>query len=295
MKNLLHEFALATGLLAMGGGAAAVTSAILFDEAMNLPMLTLAAIVAFMVFSAYHLNRKAELEADSISHPQRSRLIAENKILDGVAIALLLLLFPIAYFSSKMPAHTLLILLIVPVAVALYSVPWVPRSLRRYIYFKRLKELSVFKNLIVAVVWGMIALLVTTYYGLTVTFLTLFVFLIIFFRLLINTITFDIGDLKADKVYRVRTIPVVLGVGKTKLLLYSINTVFGLFMVFSAWLGYLPPYAVFLSLVTLYGYYFIYKAGARSKTNHFLYDVIIDGEAIFWPVLLIAGKLILRA
>ena len=64
-----------------------------------------------------------------------------------------------------------------------------------------------------------------------------------------------------------------------------------MFILLAVYLGYLPLFAVFLSVLTLYGMYYISKATVGE--DYFLYDVIIDGELLLLPILLIVGKLIL--
>ena len=287
MKGLLHKFANTGGLLSISGGATVIAATILLNEPID---LSLPVIATLLVFSAYHLNHIVEIKADIISHPKRALMIKENKILDWIAVLSLILLLLLSYLTSTKPLQTVGIISFMLVMVVLYSVNWFPKTANKKRVFGRLKEIPLFKDVITATVWGMGAILVVVYYGLSITTLTIFTFSIIFQRLLINTMTFDMRDIHADKIFKVRTIPIMFGLKRTKIILYGLNTLFGLFIIVSTYFGYLPFYANMLNFVTLYGYYFISKS--TGKNIHFLYDVIIDGEPVLWPILLICGKII---
>jgi len=209
MKRLLHGLAKAGGLLALSGGATVIAAAILLNQSIDPSLITLAVIVALIVFCTYHLNRKVELLEDSLSHPERTKMISGNKALDLLAAFSFILLLVFAYFASRRPAQTIGILLFPILIVLLYSVKWDEYNKKNRKPFKRLKEVPFFKNLVTAITWGLIAFLASTYYGLPITVLTVCVFLIIFLRLLINTISFDIRDIRVDEIFRVMTIPVM--------------------------------------------------------------------------------------
>ena len=291
MKELLHTFAKTGGLLALSGGATVIAAAMLMSEPVSPSLVILAVIVALIVFCTYHLNRRVELLEDSLSHPERTEMIRKNRILDIIAVLSFVLLLVFAYVASQRPLQTVSILLFPILIVLLYSVKWDEYNSKNRKPFKRLKEIPFFKNLITAITWGLIAFLASTYYGLPVTALTVCVFLIIIFRLLLNTITFDIRDIRVDKMFKVMTIPVMFGFEKTKKKLHTLNILFGVLIIAGVCLGHLPTFSIFLIVLTVYGAYYVSKATVGD--DYFLYDVIVDGELLLLPIILAIGKLIL--
>jgi 4-hydroxybenzoate polyprenyltransferase len=288
--QIIDKFINGGGVLALSGSGMALTATILLGMSIA-PILLL--IVFLVVFSSYHINRKAEIKMDVISHPERTKIITEHKQLDSLAVFAFIIAAFLTFFTAKQYILSLFLVIVPPLTVALYSIDWIPHHIGQAVSFKRFKEIPIIKNALASGVWGLIAFLTTFYYGLSVSIITWFVFFFIYIRFFINTVVFDMRDTFADSTHGVKTIPVLLGLNKTKSILLILNTVAAVFLFYAVWIGWLPFYAHALNLITFYGYYFILKSTDKKTDQGFLCDVIVDGEFILWPILLLAGKLIL--
>jgi 4-hydroxybenzoate polyprenyltransferase len=269
IKSLFVFLAYTNILLALGAALAAYASFILLQIPVDfVPIL----IIFLITFSIYSLNRIIEFEDDRINHPSRSDFTEEH--MDWL-IAFSLIAYIIAIiFSVLRNLETFLISLLPMIIMLLYSIKWTPRTVRDK--FGRLKDLLLIKNMAVSLTWAAMIFVIIFYTSSSITLSTLTVFLFLFIRFLINVIVFDVRDIKGDKIYNVTTIPVYLGLYKTKILLYILNTILGLFLIASVFLGWLPPSAHVINISTLYGYFYIYRIGKNNI--RFLCDVIVDGE-----------------
>lgn len=162
-------------------------------------------------------------------------------------------------------------------------------------WFKRFtKHLIGFKNFYVSFFWSSLVIPVMFHYSLFSLF-SLFVvfFIFIFERGLMNTIFFDIKDVKSDRLAKLRTFPVELGVEKTLRLLHFINISSFATLVFGVLLGLLPVFSLSLVLFYFYGLYYLSAVGNVSTAGlkKFSY-FIVDGECLLWPLVLMIGKLL---
>jgi 4-hydroxybenzoate polyprenyltransferase len=231
----------------------------------------------FLVFFAiYVLDRvAAEPDTDALNHPERERFARRHarKLLGLCAVAYGAALV----LASRGGPGRVLILSLPLVAVLLYSFPFVPRSLARWLGFSRLKEILVIKNMVMAGTFAttlVLAPLPAQGAPVPRTLAALWVFL--FLRFFINSVVFDMRDEHGDRLQGIRTIPVVLGV-RTRWLLHALNLALGAFLLAVPVLGLGPRAAAALAvgtpLTAWYLWYFV-----RTRSLHFLCDVVVDGE-----------------
>ena len=242
-------------------------------------------------FSIYNINKKTDRKEDQINHPTRANLhnVFGNSIflMSIFSLAVSLFLFLQAGWQS------LLISLIPFIAVIFYSIPWIPRHFEKILRARRLKEITVLKNLLVSItVSSSMTFLQATYTGNAINEAVSCVFIIVFGMLFINTIVFDIRDRKGDKKEGIRTIPVVIGVYKTKILLIAFNTLLSTFIFAAVFLKILPLVACLIIINTLYTY--VYILLFERICINYMCDVLVDGEYILLAVFLHLGRLIIR-
>lgn len=266
----------------MGLGAASVsfTSSIVLER---IPSFSLLFSVFLVGFGAYILNRFAEMnEEDNISHPRRARFFAERK---GLIIVAIVAIFASVFITFSYADYiTTLFLLFAPIGVILYSFKFIPK------YYK-IKKIFLIKNAFPAFVWSLLVLF-TAFWLKTPWKETVFVFaFFVFLRFLVGCISFDVRDVKGDKKYGINSFPVVFGINKTKRFLHLINVFSGIYLIIAIQLGFLPKVAYLLSIVCIYGYFFISWLSEESST--FLFDIVIDGEYILWSVLSLMGLLLI--
>jgi 4-hydroxybenzoate polyprenyltransferase len=98
-------------------------------------------------------------------------------------------------------------------------------------------------------------------------------------------------DIKGDKKSGIKTLPILLGVDKTKMLLYSINSIFALFILLSVLLELTSKLGYFLFLSTFYTFTYIYLFNRYYK-NRYLFEIIADGKPIVVLFLVLVGSML---
>jgi 4-hydroxybenzoate polyprenyltransferase len=107
----------------------------------------------------------------------------------------------------------------------------------------------------------------------------------------INTTFFDIKDVKADKKAGLKTFPVVFGNDNTKLFLIFLNLLSITPIIIGVYLNLLPLYSIALLITVIYA--FLYLNKRKLFTNQTtLYNVVVDGEFIFWLPYILIGRLL---
>jgi 4-hydroxybenzoate polyprenyltransferase len=126
------------------------------------------------------------------------------------------------------------------------------------------------------------AVLLTLAVQANIAFIVLMVTYFIFLKVLIGTVLLDVRDIEGDQKAGVRTIPVSLGMTKTRNLLLLLNSTLVLWVAFSLFQAIFFPYIFVLILSVFYGYWLILRfTRARAETNRFYYS-LISGE---WMIL----------
>jgi len=264
--------------------AAAWLSQVLAD----LPAEPLPPLITFLViYSIYSLDRVTELDADSLTHPERASFSQRHAgLIRGSAVAAYVLALVLA---GRQGAWSVAVTLLPLAALLLYSFPLLPRAVARRVGFSRLKEVFVLKNVWVA---GTLAatpvLLVGVFHGAVsegTPLLAIGAFLL--GRWAVNVILFDVRDEAGDRANGLRTLPVVLGRARTLRLLHGLNALLALLAVAVPLLGLAPPCFALLGVSCLYAWAYLRQV-ERTKDIHFLCDVVSDGE-----LLVLAGGVLL--
>lgn len=232
------------------------------------PSISICIAVALVSFSVYSLNKISDAREDTINMPERRsflqgryRLVLGSSIGAYLAAAALILFYKYEAFF---------VLLIPFISNALYSsrlVPGIPR----------LKDIPLMKNLVVSISWGAVTVLLPACAAAPIAS-TLSVLCFMTVKDFINTVIYDIRDVKGDRESGIKTLPVILGPGLTLAFLLSVNTCLLIWTATAARsLGILA-----LSLI-IYGYaYIIYF---RRKRSSAAMDILIDGE---WALAVLA-------
>ncbi len=234
------------------------------------PTWNLLAATFFIVFTVYGLNKLTDLREDGINNPERVRYVIRlEKVLKyGVMISLVLALI----LGALSGIRAVLVLIFPMVAGVLYSIRLLPGR-------PRLKDVTGVKNLIIASTWanGTAFLPYITTGGM----LSLKVFLVYYFfftKSMINTMLFDVRDIEGDRINGVKTIPVTLGLEKSRILLLLLNSTLIPWFIVSYHFGYFLDYTPVLLFAILNGYaYILYFSGTAHRLGKLL-DLWVDGE-----------------
>ena len=271
-------------MLALGTASIAASSAILLGRSPTFLLLLMAYLFSY---GAYMLNRGSEVTQDSISNPGRTNYLSgRSKYLSIISAVSFGIGYVIAFFTNLI----FFFALIVPLVLALvYSVG--SKKLTGLIGAKRLKDKLLVKNFAISFGWSLIPVLVGLYYK-SLPLLLLSFGPFIFFRLMSNTIFFDVRDVKADGAYGVRTVPVVYGKSRA----YSIMNLFdGLSAVYIFALvavGFFPLYTLIMVFLPMYSIAYRILSTRPNANMNSLCDVVADSEYLLWGPVLLIGKIL---
>ena len=239
-------------------------------------------VMMLIAFATYNINRLFEIEEDIINHPERASFMKDNMLIFSFLTAISIILVLYLTYQQNI---TLSIISSIPFfIVILYTFKIIPLGFKRV----RLKDIPLIKNLTPAITWAVIVPLISlSYLKLEIDNFSLIFGLFIFWRFMVNNVSFDIRDIKGDKKHKVPTIAVLLGKEKTLNVLFVLNTIAILTILFGIITNILPAEAHFLNLINIYGYWYLWKL--KKDQTHNLFDVIIDGEYLFWVLLILIG------
>jgi len=264
------------------GLAMVFTTSLLLKLPINFQLL----LIPFLVsFSAYNINRKTDIKEDKISHPARAKFIKTYyTYLKCICIICYLIAFILGFMKNIL---TGIFIFLPALFVTLYSVPWISKF-----SYSRLKEIFLIKNFTVALGWSLfVTLLPLFYFEVPFSLATVFIFMFIFMKVFGNTFVFDIRVIKGDKIAKIKTIPIIFGISKTKKLLGFINMLSLLLIISPVLLDILPNISCFVAIVFIYTQFYISRIGKSDIT--FLTDVLADGEYIIMAFLALIGMLII--
>lgn len=243
---------------------------ILLDEPINLYPLI---IIFLMTYFVYTFNRVGGEKEDKINYPERVEFSSKYK-------KILLPLSVIGYIFG------VILSLYLNTIVTLFTL----LPILSFFIYRIFKKVIFVKNIIIGFVWACSVLVVAGSIG-TFNEVVFSFFCFVFLRDFINSIFFDIRDVNGDKIAGIKTIPVVLGIDKTLLLLNLINIFSGLLLISLVLLNYLPQKAITLIGLIFYNifYYKLYKK--ENVDKFFLFDIIADSEIYFAALLILIGDI----
>lgn len=242
----------------------------------TLPNLNILLSFSFTVYSIYGLNKLTDIEEDAVNNPERAKIIAKICTLFKFSLAVSFILSLILGFSVNVLAlPALLFPLFMGVIYSIGISSHIPR----------LKDITGVKNLIIALSWGVpLALLPAIDQSMKQFIVILIIFYIFFIKSLINSILFDIRDIEGDRISGVKTIPIFLGINKTKRLLLILNSTLIPLIIFSY--GYFYKYFFVLVFIIVYGYWYILYFCQEGLLIGKSLDLFVDGE--FIPISVLA-------
>ncbi|MBI2185047.1 MAG: UbiA family prenyltransferase [Thaumarchaeota archaeon] len=267
------------------------TSAFTFTTSLLLgffPTVDLLVAAYLFTYGSYTLNRKREAELDAVSNPERTKyILGRAKYLN--------LIIGLCYLGSLLIAFNRNLLFLAALFAPLILSYFYNIGSKKFVGVmgaSRLKEKFLIKNIAVSAGWALIPFLVLLYFGAGVSPAVPVVFIFIFLRVFINTVFCDIRDVDSDRAANIRTIPLMVGIRKTKLLLLGVNTFSGLLVFASTLGGLLPPMAYVVNLVTLYGYYYLLRSFKPNVNMKYLCDFVAEGEELFGVLLAVTGLML---
>jgi 4-hydroxybenzoate polyprenyltransferase len=232
-----------------------------------------------VVFSVYNLNRRTDVAEDALNHAGRfsftSRfgrpLIISALAAYGGALVLAAAAGPAGVLLAAVPL----------LAGIIYSVP----LLSGFCRYQRVKEIPMMKNIVVSGSWAITFSFLPVFMAGTIADIrSLMVFALIFEYVFIASVLPDIRDREGDAALQVYTIPVLIGVEKTRLFLTAFNLVMAALLLAIGSI-FLPHTAWVILLISFICSQFCILSVGRTRFDNFLVDVISDGEFLYIGIL----------
>ena len=276
--NLKSEIIYGGYFAALSGPAFIITSSIMINVSISLPLLIISYIIPLMVYSYDHYrdmdkDKYTNLERATYFH-KKSNIYPYLMIIYVLTLSIMLLLF-----SNLSMIYFILILIMGGI---LYSVG-----------LKNLtQKVPAFKNIYTTLTWSLAGTFsIMFFYSLELNPIYLLLFLFIFMKFLPNTIFFDMKDRKSDLKEGLKTVPVILGKPGTLKLLHMLNILAFIPLFIGIYLDIIPLFAVIMEIFYFYSVYYLNKASkAKDKELRMVSYTFADAEFMVWPVVLVMGQ-----
>lgn len=266
-------------ITALIGPSLMLVMTILTNNEINLIAITLAYLIPLVVYSYNYLS---EMDDDLITNSEKVEYLKKRK----KAVPHLLLIYSIIavlLIAIMNNINIIIFLLIIVSGGILYTTIF--KVLTRYIIG--------FKSIFTTALWAYYGTFFTIFlYALDIDLLVIFISILMFLKLFINAIFFDIKDIQSDKNNGLKTIPIILGKQKTTMVMNCINVLAVILLIVGIGIGALPAYAIVLSIFFIYTYYYVNKGKSADRQQLLNYTYVMsDAEYFFWPIVLIIGKI----
>ncbi|MCD6240591.1 UbiA family prenyltransferase [Candidatus Bathyarchaeota archaeon] len=275
LKLFWDEFIYGGHLLSLGAVSIVFTTAILLNISITWDALFVTYLGAHTV---YLYNRLREIRYDALTNPRRTKHILRYlKYIPYIIFFLVSLAAAIVLFFGKF-------------LVAVFGVCLV---LSGFIYTDiikpRVKGVIALKNLYIAFFWACLTIFLALYYSYPLNVSLIAIFLFVYLRWIVNTVFFDIKDVRMDKKRKIPTLPATLGIKNTLRVLVLITLSSAALLAVSVYLKILPLISLFLLFTVPYTFYYMLALQKKSITNEILYYVIVDSEFLFWALAILLG------
>ncbi|MEA3325282.1 MAG: UbiA family prenyltransferase [Euryarchaeota archaeon] len=223
-----------------------------------------------VIYSVYSLNKVTDQKEDAINMPVRSTFVSGNeRFLLTLAIASYTAALLLGLVESPFAASILLVPFLSGVIYSTNSLS--------IIGIPRLKDIFLVKSLIVAFSLAVCAAFLPAIH-LHSSAKLYFIFPFFFSKVFINTVLFDVRDVGGDSLNGVKTIPVVIGIKRTRQMLLLIQSL--LVVWFVLFLDLFSKYYVILITSMVYGYLYIIYFCNTKHHSAMSWDILLDGEWI---------------
>lgn len=276
VNSIWNEFVYGGHLLSFGAVSIVYTASILLDIRITWDFLL---VVYLGTESVYLYNRFKEYKVDFLTNPERTEHI--KKYVKYIPFIIFLMTFSAIVFVVYFNKISALILgLLLLILGLFYS-----------LFFKKITEkIIAFKSFFVSLMWSLLVLFLAIYYSAPINLALFLFFVFVFLRWLINTTFFDIKDIETDRQEGLKTLAVVLKQSKLWQLLSIIAILAVLPLIIGVYLRVLPISSLMLFLTIPYTFFYFKQLENKNISPYFLYNVIVDGEFIFWPFFILIGK-----
>lgn len=277
LKKIFDGFVYGGHLLSLGSSGIVLSGAMIMGIKIDFGILAIPYLLSQIVYNVDHYkDKKKDFEAN----PERSNYLAGKRIkymLIFYAVALVLVLMLMANIQ------TILMILAVMLFGAFY-----PKQLTR--------KITGFKSLYVSFFWAMSLVYLMLYSNTSFNWAFCIFVIYVFMRFIISTVFFDFKDIAPDSKDGLKTVPVVLGYDGAVHFINSVNFISTVIIVAAAIFEIIPVYAFSFLILFFYDWYYInFSSNKSEKQLRFISYVMVDGEYILWPLIMLVAKVVFGA
>jgi 4-hydroxybenzoate polyprenyltransferase len=266
--------------IALNGLLVTIFSFMLYEIPVDFTML----LCSFLItFSVYSFNKITDVAEDKLNNPYRVKLIR--------GCEKMWLMLPPTSLSASLLIGALRSLLTVPILLTPFIAAFF-YSFKLSPSIPRLKEIFFVKSFVVALSWALVGSLLPTAVGSAAPPMIPLIFTFIFITIFVNTVLFDVRDVDGDRASGIKTIPIVLGVDRTRRLLSSLNSLLVVWLFSSLALGEFSIYIPALAFSVAYGFLLIKIFCREGHEMGVIQDLMVDGEWVPLVALMMVTKLI---
>ena len=229
----------------------------------EVPELIICFIVFLVSFSVYSLDKITDIDKDVINVPQRRSFIHGRR---GLILSTSLAAYGLAIILTLLTTPKAVPIVMVPIiANAFYGMKLLPGV-------PRLKEITMMKNVVVALTWALITTMMPVIAtGHPAGFDVVIVGYFMFVKTFVDTILYDVRDVEGDRLNRIGTVPVILGLRKTRALLVAVNITLICMLPFMY-----GDVITLVSILIVYG--LAYTLYLMKKRDPLILDFLVEGE-----------------
>jgi len=202
------------------------------------------------IYSIYSFNSWTDIDEDRVNSPEFAAVGSRSKgAILAMSLATGMIAAMLSIFLGIIATATVSLVLLVGL---LYSVPLLKRA-----RIPRLKEIPLFKNLIIAVLWAALVTVPFSASGIAMDSIESMLVVFVFLQFLIETISRDLPDARGDAEAGFSTFPSAFGLRRTLALLFIINTMSAVVVIAAATMA---PYISLILVGCAWRYYALYRA-----------------------------------
>lgn len=204
---------------------------------LSLPLSPAPLVVGLVTFAVYTNDRLKDVDSDAISNPRQAAFVRRHRdvlyvlaaIAYGLAVSISILGGPVALGLTLLPG----------VFWVLYASNWIPDVGTQV---RRLKEVLVVNTLVIALGWAVTVTLLPMAFADASFGPTAGVLFVYFLgAAFVQTEIPNVRDIVGDREIGVSTLPVAVGVARTRQLLYALNGFLAAIVSAATVIGYLTP------------------------------------------------------
>jgi len=265
-------------ILSLGSVGIIIATALLLNIKITWDILVL---VYTGMHAAYLYNRYKDFEKDAPTNNNRTKYF--KKFVNQIPLIIILLI----------AIDVLILLMFGNFKISMITLGLLIMSFLYSKFFKKMTRVFAgFKSFFVSIMWAALVPFLIVYYSSPFGLSAIFLFIFTFIRFMISISFFDIKDINSDKKEGLKTLASLLGEKKLLILLNCVSLLAAPLIIFGIYLRALPLISLSLLFTIPYTFYFNKKLSDKNFNKDLLYNVIVDGEFILWPIFIAIIKLI---